>query len=91
MTDMPITAIAPKRKCKHYAVGFIGGQAEICLPEALGLFCESTARMMLPIERKANAEEMTKILKLFWKFCPKCGERLELPTFLLTNERGLFK
>ena len=65
-------------KCKHFALGFIAGKPQVCLLEALPLLIESTARIYhvgLDVPLSAKEEILDKFKQ--YKFCPKCGEKLD--------------
>lgn len=67
------------KTCKHFCVGFICGQAHICLFEQLPLLCRSYGRMYWVGVGETPKEEILKIHKMFskYKYCPKCGEKLD--------------
>ncbi len=76
------------KKCKHFSIGFVVGQPKSCLLEILPKEVMYLAKLYwVGLGRPPN-RDIKRIAKEFmkFKFCPKCGEKLDFSEVLALFE-----
>lgn len=77
-------------KCKHFALGVVAGRPVICSMAMLAKLVESQANIYhvglgIPLPAKAGILDEFKR----YKYCPKCGEKLDFERVWQEIETGV--